>query len=59
MITGRVNSPTDEFARILGFNRTKRRNVCFWHKADIAVALNDVCSWGKADITRELPKVRQ
>jgi len=26
--------------------------VCFWHKADMAIALNDVRFGGKADTTR-------
>ena len=24
----------------------ERHNVCFWHKADIPLALSDVCFWG-------------
>jgi hypothetical protein len=22
------------------------QNVCFWHKADMVIALSDVCFWG-------------
>ena len=24
----------------------RRVNVCFWHKADMAITLSDVCFWG-------------
>jgi hypothetical protein len=27
-----------------------RRNVCFWHKADIQLSSANVRFWGKADI---------
>src|SRR5215472_1599683 len=25
---------------------TSSTNVCYWHKADVAIALSDVCFWG-------------
>jgi hypothetical protein len=28
------------------FRRTQKRNVCFWHKADIREHLTNVCFWG-------------
>ena len=34
-------------------------NVCFWHKADISIALSNVRFWGKADIPSTTFDVRQ
>jgi hypothetical protein len=26
--------------------KSLQQNVCFWHKADMVIALSDVCFWG-------------
>jgi hypothetical protein len=41
-VTGHTVSPVPEAGN----------HVCYWHKADISVVINDVCFWGKADIGR-------